>query len=177
MRRGLPERILNRALARRGQEAPPKKYVACFLPGASTQILVLTNRPNKKTPTSGVFLFGLPERIRTFDLQSRSLTRYPAVPRVGISYTLVLYHKLRKNATLFSKKVWATKEKSATNITLLRPSFEQAFRSDFSTETLKISPQPVENSVDIFPNFRKDLRKIRTFGDFCRVKSNLGAVE
>ena len=26
--------------------------------------------------------FGLPERIRTFDLQSRSLTRYPAVPRV-----------------------------------------------------------------------------------------------
>ena len=27
-------------------------------------------------------VFGLPERIRTFDLQSRSLTRYPAVPRV-----------------------------------------------------------------------------------------------
>ena len=29
-----------------------------------------------------VCLDGLPERIRTFDLQSRSLTRYPAVPRV-----------------------------------------------------------------------------------------------
>ena len=28
--------------------------------------------------------FGLPEQIRTVDLQSRSLTRYPAVPRVGI---------------------------------------------------------------------------------------------
>ena len=31
-----------------------------------------------------VCLDGLPERIRTFDLQSRSLTRYPAVPRVDI---------------------------------------------------------------------------------------------
>ena len=29
-------------------------------------------------------VFGLPERIRTVDLQSRSLTRYPAVPRVDI---------------------------------------------------------------------------------------------
>ncbi len=29
-------------------------------------------------------IFGLPERIRTVDLQSRSLTRYPAVPRVDI---------------------------------------------------------------------------------------------
>ena len=28
--------------------------------------------------------FGLPERIRTFGLQSRSLTRYPAVPRAEI---------------------------------------------------------------------------------------------
>ncbi len=30
-------------------------------------------------------VFGLPERIRTVDLQSRSLTRYPAVPRVDIN--------------------------------------------------------------------------------------------
>ena len=29
---------------------------------------------------------GLPERIRTFDLQSRSLTRYPAVPRADIKF-------------------------------------------------------------------------------------------
>ena len=41
----------------------PKRFVAHFLLGASTQILGLTSRPNKKTPTSGVFLFGLPERI------------------------------------------------------------------------------------------------------------------
>ncbi len=41
---------------------------------------------NKKALKSqGFFVFvGLPERIRTFDLQSRSLTRYPAVPRVDI---------------------------------------------------------------------------------------------
>ena len=36
----------------------------------------------EKAPQTGCFFFGLPERIRTFDLQSRSLTRYPAVPRV-----------------------------------------------------------------------------------------------
>ena len=29
-------------------------------------------------------IFGLPDRIRTYGLQSRSLTRYPAVPRVEI---------------------------------------------------------------------------------------------
>ena len=29
-------------------------------------------------------VLGLPARIRTADLQSRSLTRYPAVPQVGI---------------------------------------------------------------------------------------------
>ena len=34
-------------------------------------------------------LFGLPERIRTFVLKSRSLARYPAVPRVD---TCILYH-------------------------------------------------------------------------------------
>ena len=50
---GLPERITNPALAWRGQEAPPKTCVADFLPGASTQALVLTSRPNKKTPTKG----------------------------------------------------------------------------------------------------------------------------
>ena len=32
----------------------------------------------------GALSFGLPERIRTADLQSRSLTRYPAVPRVDL---------------------------------------------------------------------------------------------
>ena len=31
------------------------------------------------------FLHGLPDRIRTCDLQSRSLTRYPAEPRADVS--------------------------------------------------------------------------------------------
>ena len=43
-------------------------------------------------------LFGLPDRIRTCDLESRSLTRYPAVPRVVIclciiSYPIVLFNR------------------------------------------------------------------------------------
>ena len=40
-----------------------------------------------------VCLDGLPERIRTFDLQSRSLTRYPAVPRVDFLYLSILSQK------------------------------------------------------------------------------------
>ena len=39
---------------------------------------------NEKIQVFQLGFFGLPERIRTFDLQSRSLTRYPAVPRVDI---------------------------------------------------------------------------------------------
>ncbi len=31
------------------------------------------------------FCFGLPDRIRTYDLKSRSLARYPAVPRVDVA--------------------------------------------------------------------------------------------
>ena len=38
------------------------------------------------TPVGVPLGFGLPERIRTFDLQSRSLTRYPAVPRADIQF-------------------------------------------------------------------------------------------
>ena len=44
---------------------------------------------SKNAPLSAdksAFFVGLPERIRTFDLQSRSLTRYPAVPRVDIFF-------------------------------------------------------------------------------------------
>ena len=59
-----------------------------WLLGASTHSLSLSNRPNQKAPTSGALWFGLPERIRTFDLQSRSLTRYPAVPRVDMKIAL-----------------------------------------------------------------------------------------
>ena len=62
----------------------------------------------------GVFSVGLPERIRTFDLQSRSLTRYPAVPRVGILYTTVLYHKAGKKASPFRKKVAVSRKEFST---------------------------------------------------------------
>ena len=39
---------------------------------------------DKKMTGFNLSFFGLPEQIRTVDLQSRSLTRYPAVPRVEI---------------------------------------------------------------------------------------------
>ena len=46
---------------------------------------------------------GLPERIRTFVLQSRSLTRYPAVPRADIygclSEAFILYHNFGRIST------------------------------------------------------------------------------
>ena len=43
------------------------------------------------------FFIGLPERIRTVDLQSRSLTRYPAVPRVDFQITdNSITHKVEK---------------------------------------------------------------------------------
>ena len=50
------------------------------------------NNTNKNPPSyeSG-FLFGLPDRIRTCDLKSRSLARYPAVPRVDV---LIIIHLL-----------------------------------------------------------------------------------
>ena len=51
--------------------------------------IVLIGRPLligkiKTTPQGGDFRLGLPDRIRTYGLQSRSLTRYPAVPRVDV---------------------------------------------------------------------------------------------
>ena len=50
--------------------------------------------------------FGLPERIRTFDLQSRSLTRYPAVPRVDMKFVPCYYTTLGwKLQALFRKNV------------------------------------------------------------------------
>ena len=44
------------------------------------------------------YSFGLPERIRTFGLQSRSLTRYPAVPRADV---LLLYNAEAEKSSLF----------------------------------------------------------------------------
>ena len=43
----------------------------------------------KSTTQGDAFRFGLPDRIRTYGLQSRSLTRYPAVPRVDNVLILV----------------------------------------------------------------------------------------
>ncbi len=56
----------------------------------------------KKHLLMQVLFCGLPERIRTFDLQSRSLTRYPAVPRVGRCGN-VKYSKQGYYSIFFSK--------------------------------------------------------------------------
>ena len=45
---------------------------------------------NTENNILGVF-YGLPERIRTFDLQSRSLTRYPAEPRADMGVDGIYY--------------------------------------------------------------------------------------
>ena len=65
----------------------------------------------EKAPMKGALSFGLPERIRTADLQSRSLTRYPAVPRVeniGMqgNCTLPIIAWFRANCKGFSEKTW-----------------------------------------------------------------------
>ena len=49
-----------------------------------TFLCTASSKTNQKRGTSPPLLIGLPERIRTVDLQSRSLTRYPAVPRVDV---------------------------------------------------------------------------------------------
>jgi hypothetical protein len=48
---------------------------------------------------------------------------------------------------------------------------------NFSTGNGGISPQLVENSVDICPLLGKNARKIRVFWGFSRVKSNFGDVD
>ncbi len=78
------EPLLTR-LRRDSVEIATKKDVWRTLPGDLTKALGLTHRPIKNPHTRWGFFIGLPERIRTFDLQSRSLTRYPAVPRVDRS--------------------------------------------------------------------------------------------
>ena len=55
-----------------------------YRPGDSIGGLTVANRPTENPLHRRGFSVGLPERIRTADLQSRSLTRYPAVPRVEI---------------------------------------------------------------------------------------------
>ena len=68
----------------------PSVYRNCFFTGSLTQPLVPIRYGKQKIPHNvWDFLFGLPDRIRTCGLQSRSLTRYPAVPRVDFSFGLL----------------------------------------------------------------------------------------
>ena len=60
---------------------------------------------NEKSESERFRIFGLPERIRTAGLQSRSLTRYPAVPRADITvidYT-ISYAKSKEFFPVFKK--------------------------------------------------------------------------
>ncbi len=61
------------------------------------------NKPTAKN-AMGLF-FGLPDRIRTYDLQSRSLTRYPTVPRVDMVLCHIIVplfgHFVKKNLPFF----------------------------------------------------------------------------
>ena len=50
---------------------------------------------NQQAPYETCRFFGLPARIRTADLQSRSLTRYPAVPQVDIQFFQVVLSVLK----------------------------------------------------------------------------------
>ena len=61
--------------------AKMRTYVSPFGRDRSNYVI---SEKEKKHREGAFFLFGLPDRIRTYGLESRSLARYPAVPRVGI---------------------------------------------------------------------------------------------
>ena len=128
---------------------------------------------------------GLPERIRTFDLQSRSLTRYPAVPRVDTrSYSTIIAYlwekckpflkKSRVVRLLFTRR-FPTENALGRGVCPLWKT--HPFPVDFSTAFPKSFPQLVGKSVDISATFWKNPRKIRDFRGFSRVKSNFGGVD
>ena len=60
-----------------------KKQLCCFLQSQLGQPYPTVYK-RKKPPLATFFFYGLPGRIRTCDLESRSLTRYPAVPRADM---------------------------------------------------------------------------------------------
>ena len=66
-------------LSPRKETKPQRRSPSVAIPS----VFLPANKRNKKTPHKkrGV---GLPDRIRTYGLESRSLARYPAVPRVDI---------------------------------------------------------------------------------------------
>ena len=128
---------------------------------------------------------GLPERIRTFDLQSRSLTRYPAVPRVDIKFYHPIIAYLQEKSNPFLKK---SRRRSPPFQPLL--SDEKTLGGhlfslwktpplpvDFSTKIPKSFPQVVEKSVDISAVLWKNPHKIRHFRGFSQLKSNFGGVD
>ena len=80
---GVPRRVCSLC-----SQIPQKRY-ANLRRSRSSRKVEFCDKPNKKRGVEPLFLFGLPERIRTFGLQSRSLTRYPAVPRVGIKLSFL----------------------------------------------------------------------------------------
>ena len=178
------ERILNPAHAVRGQEAPPCIGRSGGSHGASTK--VSPSRISKeKTPQKWGLFLGLPERIRTFDLQSRSLTRYPAVPRVDIKFDHPIIAYLQEKSNPFLKK---SRRRSPPFQPLLsdeNPLGGHLFSLwktpplpvDFSTKIPKSFPQVVEKSVDISAVLWKNPHKIRHFGGFSQLKSNFGGVD
>ena len=77
------------------------------------RLQILSQQKQSRPSDEGLLCFGLPERIWTFDLQSRSLTRYPAVPRAEIE-PCILYH----NSFWISTKKEKNSEKSFQKSTL-----------------------------------------------------------
>ena len=111
----------------------------------------------QKSPDKRGFFIGLPERIRTFDLQSRSLTRYPAVPRVDLN-TPLLYHNPYKIASPFPKKVRDSLRHSA-----FLPPFPSIFcpkplspckKSKYNPTIFRLSSQKQGKTLDKLNNLR-----------------------
>ena len=84
---GLPDRILNHVLRLSLRRAifPPTLPQNNSLPRKLRGSICGQAKPKKSDTTVSLFLcFGLPDRIRTCGLKSRSLARYPAAPRADV---------------------------------------------------------------------------------------------
>ena len=89
---------------------------------------------------------GLPERIRTFDLQSRSLTRYPAVPRADkptiLSAFFIMLVKTSLTLSLYIKttdKTMLNTEKNKFSEIKFTQSYTSAFSASFCPITTPIT--------------------------------------
>ena len=84
---GLPDRILNHVLRLSLRRAifPPTLPQNNSMPRKLRGSICGQAKPKKSDTTVSLFLcFGLPDRIRTCGLKSRSLARYPAAPRADV---------------------------------------------------------------------------------------------